>query len=160
VLPEVARLAEVRGLRAQLDDQELTLIERARYAGATWAQIAAALGLASRQAAQQRHERLVAAARARQRERDLRYAPRLAALRAAIADLQRWIDADARWDSRFTGAALVRDTATAARDAPPGPLYALAAHVAADLARVDRARLPKPVQAVAAALRSTLSTDH
>ena len=45
-------------LRAELDDLEIGLQTTARGEGATWAQIAAASGLGSPQAAQQRHDRL------------------------------------------------------------------------------------------------------
>ena len=72
---ELTELAQLRAARARLDEQELTLIERARHAGATWAQIATALGLTSRQAAEQRRQRLVTAARARHHEATGAYAP-------------------------------------------------------------------------------------
>jgi len=157
VVLELAQLAEVRAARTRLDEQELELIERARYEGATWTQIAAVLGLTSRQAAQQRHQRLVAALRSRRRALDLGYAQSIARLRAAVADLHRWIGADRRWDSRFARAALVRATVTAALDAAPGSLYALASHVAADLDHVRR--LPKPVQVVVAEVRAALSIN-
>src|SRR5262249_54781893 len=51
-------LALVPGLRTHLDTVERALIEKAREGGASWARIAAALGLASRQAAEQRYLRL------------------------------------------------------------------------------------------------------
>jgi hypothetical protein len=159
-MPEVAHLAEIREVRARLDEQELELIDRARHDGATWAQIAAALGLASRQAAEQRRQRLAAASRSRRHDLDLTYSPRIAALRTAVAELQRWIDADRRWEARFPRAALVRRTAAAALDAAPGSLYALASHIATDLADAGLERLPAPVQATAAALLTALSIDH
>ncbi|MBM0259425.1 hypothetical protein [Micromonospora sp. 4G55] len=154
----MARLADVAAARLRLDEQELELIDRARYAGATWAQIAAALGLSSRQAAEQRRQRLAAARRSRRQNLDLRFSARIAMVRTAVADLQRWIDADRRWDGRFRRAALVRSTAEVALDAAPSSLYALASHIAADLAEAGRERLPAPVQAVAAMLDSALST--
>ncbi|MFG3422479.1 hypothetical protein ACIBTZ_04105 [Micromonospora sp. NPDC049460] len=156
--PEMGQLAEIRAARCRLDEQELELIDRARYQGATWAQIAAALGLGSRQAAEQRRQRLAAARWSRRQNLDLHYSPRIAALRTAIADLHRWIDVDRGWDTRFRRAALVRSTAEAALDAVPGSLYALASHVAADLAEVGCQRLPRPVRAVAASLEAGLST--
>jgi len=149
-----------RPARAALDRRELDLIERARHCGATWAQIAAALGLASRQAAEQRRQRLRAAGRERLWADDARYAPAIAALRTAVAQVWRWIDADRHWGSRFPRAALVRETAAAALDAEPGALYALAQHLAADLADAPRRRLPAPVGAAAAALDRALSTKH
>jgi hypothetical protein len=153
-------LADIQLARARLDEQELQLIERARHHGAAWIQIATALGLASRQAAQQRHRRLVEATRARRYDLDLAYAPGIAALRTAIAELHRWIGADRRWDSRFVRAALVRSTVNSALDAAPGSLYALASHIAADLSGAGRERLPRPVQILAATLKDRLSTKH
>jgi hypothetical protein len=160
VATALAQLSEVPAARARLDEQELELIDRARYAGATWTQIAAVLGLTSRQAAQQRHQRLVAGLRSRQEVADRRYAPGIVALRGAVAALYRWIRADRRWDARFVRAALVRETVTAALDAPPGALYALAAHISADLDGAGRQRLPRPVRAAAADLHEALSMKH
>jgi hypothetical protein len=51
-------LVSVRELRARLDVWEPRLIAAARHGGATWAQIAPALGVASRQAAERRFLRL------------------------------------------------------------------------------------------------------
>ena len=67
-------------------------------------------------------------------------------MRTAVADLYRWIGADRRWDTRFVRAALVRETAAVALDAEPGALYALAAHIAADLRDAGPRRLPRPVR--------------
>ncbi|MEU5964324.1 hypothetical protein ABZ777_24230 [Micromonospora parva] len=156
---ELARLAEVRAARARLDEQELEIIDRARHDGATWAQIATALGLGSRQAAEQRRQRLVAARWSRRQQLDLRLPPQVAALRAAVADLARWIGADQRWDSRFRRAALVRSTVESALDAAPGSLYALTAHLATDLAEAGE-RLPAPVRAAATKINAVLSTER
>ncbi|MGI5523160.1 hypothetical protein ACQEUX_19830 [Micromonospora sp. CA-259024] len=156
---ELAQLADVRATRARLDEQELDLIDRARHDGATWAQIATALGLGSRQAAEQRRQRLVAARWSRRQQLDLRLSPQIRTLRGAVADLDRWIAADRRWDTRFRRAALVRSTVDVALDADPGSLYALALHLAADLAEAG-GRLPPPVQAVGTKLTDTLSTIH
>ncbi|MER7457866.1 hypothetical protein [Micromonospora sp. NPDC126480] len=157
---ELDLLTEVRAARARLDDEELTLIDRARHAGATWAQVAAALGLASRQAAEQRRQRLAAAVRARRTADDAPFGPRIAALRAAIAELDRWIAADRRWDRRFAAAPLVRRTVTAALDAPPGPLHSLARHVVADLAAAGPRRVPARPRALAQAVQAALSTPR
>ncbi|MFC0531835.1 hypothetical protein [Phytohabitans kaempferiae] len=156
---ELTDLAEVAAARARLDEHERELIERARHHGATWHQIAAVLGLASRQAAQQRHQRLVESARARRRALDLAYAPGLAAVRAAVVALDRWIEADQGWDAHFTRADLVRQTVRAALDAGPGSLYALAVHIAADLSGAGEQRLPLPVRQALAELRQALSTE-
>ncbi|MDG4805575.1 hypothetical protein O7634_02225 [Micromonospora sp. WMMD1120] len=156
---ELERLGGLRVSRARLDEQELELIDRARYGGATWAEIATALGLGSRQAAEQRRQRLAAARWSRRQQLDSRVAPQLVALREAVAELGRWIDADRRWDSRFVRAALVRSTVRAALDAAPGSLYALALHLATDLADAGEP-LPAPVRTAAAKLDKALSTNH
>ncbi|MGC4853752.1 hypothetical protein ACLQ24_10190 [Micromonospora sp. DT4] len=150
-------LAEVHATRARLDEREAELIDRARHDGATWAQIATALGLGSRQAAEQRRQRLASVRRARRQALDRAYDRRIVVLRGAVADLERWIATDRRWDSRFRRAALVRSTVETALDAAPGSLHALALHVVADLDTADD-RLPPPVCALAAAVRIALST--
>ena len=157
VVQELVQLAEIRAARARLDEQELALIERARYVGATWAQVAAALGLASRQAAEQRRQRLVAAAQARLRDADRAHGPGIAATRTAVTHLHSWMSLDRRWDSRFTRAALARVTVAAALQAAPGALFALAQHVLADLSAEGLQRLPAPVRIEAAALQDALS---
>ncbi|MER5454678.1 hypothetical protein ABT008_07840 [Micromonospora sp. NPDC002389] len=152
-------LAGVPAARDRLDEAELDLIDRARQAGAAWQQIAAALGLGSRQAAEQRRQRLAARRRARLAESDQRWPSEVAALRALLTGLQRWIDADRRWDSRFPGATLTRHTTALALEAAPGALYDLARHVAADLRRAGR-RLPNPVRTIARHLDTALSTTR
>lgn len=54
----LAALVAVRELRARLDEWEPTLIAAARAAGASWTQLAPALGVASRQAAERRFLRV------------------------------------------------------------------------------------------------------
>jgi hypothetical protein len=54
----LAALAALRALRARLDSWEPQLIAAARRAGASWAQLAPVLGVASRQAAERRYLRL------------------------------------------------------------------------------------------------------
>ncbi|MCZ7436908.1 hypothetical protein O7598_10930 [Micromonospora sp. WMMC241] len=159
MLPEPTRLAEIGAARARLDDRELELIDRARHDGVTWAQIADALGLSSRQAAEQRRQRLVAARRSRLGRLDRAWSVEVVALRAAVADLDRWIGADRAWDGRFRRAALVRRTCASARDAPPGPLFALAAYLVDDLATVGP-RLPAPAREAARRIAATVSTKH
>ena len=139
--PEVTELAGVAADRARLDERELELIDRARHAGATWAQIAAALGLGSRQAAEQRRQRLVQPYDVATAERDLGIATRIAAIRRRSPISSRWIDADRRWDTRFRRAALAPEAVEAALDADPGSLYALAPLLALDLTEAG-ARLP------------------
>jgi hypothetical protein len=154
---ELGQLTEIGAARAGLDERELELIDRARQAGATWVQVAGALGLASRQAAEQRRQRLVAAARSRRHDQDLRYAHSIVILRAAVDDLHRGIAADRRWTGRFPRAALARATVQTALDAPPGGLYSLAAQAAADL---SGAPLPGHVRVAVTALRQALSMDR
>ncbi|MGW2624934.1 hypothetical protein [Micromonospora taraxaci] len=154
---ELARLANVRITRARLDEEELDLIDRARHEGATWGQIAAALGLGSRQAAEQRRQRLVTARRSRTQQHDLHVSPQIVALRNAVADLGRWIAADRRWDARFGRAALVRRTVETALDATPGALYELARHLATDLGEAGES-LPAPARTAAAKVDVALST--
>ncbi|MFI7211447.1 hypothetical protein [Micromonospora maritima] len=158
--PELTRLSEVAAARAALDEHELELIDRARHDGATWAAIAGALGLGSRQAAEQRRQRLVAARRSRLARRDRACAPDVATIRAAVSDLHRWIEADRRWDDRFRRAPLVRRTTGTALDAAaPGSLYALAAYLVGDLADVGP-RLPAPAREAADRIATALSMDH
>lgn len=154
-----ARFSEIRVARERLDEQELELIDRARHTGATWAEIAGSLGLASKQAAEQRRHRLVALRWTRRRRRDLAYSERIAAIRETVLTLQQWIEADRRWDTRFRRAALVRSTSGMALDADPGALYELAGHIAVDLAQAREQRLPPPARAAASNLSTLLSTE-
>ncbi|WP_306212050.1 hypothetical protein [Actinoplanes sp. RD1] len=155
MIPDLDQLAEIGPARARLDERELELIDRARQAGATWAQVAAALGLASRQAAEQRRQRLVGAARARRHDLDLRYAHSIVVLRQAVTDLHRAIAADRSWTSRFPRAALARATVATALDAPPGGLYSLAGQAVDDL---RAGRLPGYVRLALRKVEAALST--
>jgi hypothetical protein len=155
---ELAELDELRAARAALDIRELELIDRARHQGATWAQLAAVLGVTSRQAAEQRRQRLSAAAHRAAQNQDPRYGPSIVQLRAAIDDLRRRIAADAIWDARFVRAALVRETVAAAVDATPGALFALAAQVAADLAAAAVTDPPRPLRDAVHALYAAVRT--
>ena len=161
---DLSELRAVPAARARLDAEELALIDRARRAGATWAAVADALGLGSRQAAEQRRLRLArAATRPALPEA---YGERIAELRAAALDLHRRVGADRRWDRRFTRAALVRETLAAAVEAPGGALFALVRAVGEDLAEVAGPppgeggpvfpALPGPTRAAAERLRAAL----
>lgn len=57
----LAALAEIPALRRDLDAQERERIAAARAAGAPWDRIASALGIRSRQGAEQRYARLTEA---------------------------------------------------------------------------------------------------
>ena len=154
-------LRDIAAARARLDARELTALDNARRQGATWAEIADALGVGSRQAAEQRRQRLAAAAarrsRSRQQDLDIAYGQRIVALRAAVASLHRRIGADRRWDSRFVRAALVRDTVAAAVEAVPGSLFSLASAAVADLDDDAVTGLPGPLQAAVDELRRALA---
>ncbi|MGC5028464.1 hypothetical protein [Micromonospora sp. DT229] len=150
------RLAGIPAARDRLDEAELDLIDQARQAGATWHQVAGALGLSSRQAAEQRRQRLAAGRRARRVAADRRWPGEVAGLRATLTGLHRWIEADRRWDGRFPGADLTRQTVLLALDAEPGALHDLARHVAADLTAAGHG-LPGPVRISTAELHAALS---
>jgi hypothetical protein len=155
----LSALAAIPAARARLDADELALIDQARRAGATWADIASALGLASRQAAEQRRLRLAtAASRPDRPDLDLGYGESVAHLRAAALELHRRIGADRRWDRRFRRAALVRATLAAVPDAAPSALFALVTDVVADLdgGASGPATLPGPLRSAAERLRQAL----
>jgi hypothetical protein len=160
----VADLSDLRAIparRARLDAEELALIDRARRDGATWPEIAAALGLASRQAAEQRRLRLARAAERESRphrdQLDLGYGQSVPGLRESAVELHRRIGADRRWDGRFARAALVRETLSAAPDAPAGALFDLVAAVLTDLAGPEVPTLPAPLRTAVARLRETMA---
>ncbi|MEV6844494.1 hypothetical protein [Actinoplanes sp. NPDC051411] len=149
-------LRDIPAARARLESAELDLIDRARRSGATWADIASALGLASRQAAEQRRLRLATSvARLRQQSLDDSLSASIAALRTAAVELDRRIGADRRWDNRFPRATLVRMTLTAALTAPPGGLFSLVRDVSDDLAGCA-VTFPRPTQAAVDQLLTAL----
>jgi hypothetical protein len=155
-----ADLTELRAIpaaRHELDAAELALIDRARRDGATWSEIADALGLTSRQAAEQRRLRLVGAVRPVPHGLDRGYGDKIAALREAAAELHRRIGADRRWDGRFRRAALVRETLAGAPEAPAGGMYSLVADVVGDLDGPIGRPLPAPTRAAVERLRTALT---
>ncbi|GIE76023.1 hypothetical protein Aph02nite_19730 [Actinoplanes philippinensis] len=157
-MTELDEMREIRARRARLDAEELELIDRARRSGVTWPAIAAALGLGSRQAAEQRRRNLARAAERdslpRRSELDQGYGDDVTRLRRHAVDLCRRIGADRRWDARFTRAALVRETLSAAPDAPAGALYDL---VTAALGDLEGRLLPAPLRASVDRLRASQS---
>ncbi|SDT64019.1 hypothetical protein [Actinoplanes derwentensis] len=159
-MAELVELRAVRERRARLDAEELELIDRARRGGATWPEIAAALGLASRQAAEQRRSRLASAAervlRPQREDLDRAYGRGVAEIRKRAVDLYRRIGADRRWDRRFVRAALVRETLDAAPDAPAGALYDLVVAVLADLSAPEIPDLPGPLRSAVERLREAV----
>jgi len=154
-MADLTALRAIPAERAGLDARELALIDQARRAGATWVEIAEALGLSSRQAAEQRRLRLTAAVRPVAAELDRGLGAEVAALRAAAAELHRRVGADRRWDRRFTRAALVRQTLAAAPGSPVSALYALVADAVADLSTAG-VPLPAPTRAAVSRLVSAL----
>ncbi|MFY1693569.1 hypothetical protein [Plantactinospora sp. WMMB782] len=142
----LAAMRLLAGLRAGLDEAERQLIEAARQRRASWAQIATALGLASRQAAEQRWVRLSGAAsrdpsrvradRRRQQTVDGRFGPGVVELRAEVIAVHRQLGADPGRDDRHARIRLARTTLGLAGPAAPGGLYALAAQALDDLDQV------------------------
>jgi hypothetical protein len=143
-------LARIEAARRELDETERALIEAARAQGHGWAAIAAALGLRSRQAAEQRWLRLSspkkrdpAPERARRREQqsvDIAAGVEIARLRQAAIAAYRQVK----------GPELLRQTLAAAIDAPPGALFELAAKA------VDDGRTDPRLQNLRDALRAAM----
>ncbi len=139
----LSALSHVEAVRRALDSAERDLIQAARTAGAGWAPIAAALGLRSRQAAEQRWLRLsgdssraperARSARARQRIVDAEAGEPIRRLRAAVIATARHIHREDGWDARHPRAALIRSSLELAGDAPASALYALTDKAFADL---------------------------
>jgi hypothetical protein len=142
----LAALSLIAGLRERLDRCERALIESARATGTSWTRVAEGLGLASRQAAEQRFLRLcgesardavaVRTARRSQRVVDATHGPAIAGLRSAVRRALARVDLDAGWDARFPRARLCRSSLAMAVDAAPGALFALSENVLADLVAV------------------------
>ncbi|MBU2665629.1 hypothetical protein KOI35_19140 [Actinoplanes bogorensis] len=153
-MAELQDLRAVPAARARLDAHELELIDRARRDGATWGEIADALGLGSRQAAEQRRLRLVAAVRPAEPD-----SYGLVQLQEAALELHRRVGADRRWDRRFTRAVLVRETLEAVPAATGGALFALAQAVVADLDELAGAARPLPAPTAAAVDRLRNALD-
>ncbi|MDQ0370564.1 hypothetical protein [Catenuloplanes indicus] len=150
----MAALGRVAQLRTELDAAEAALIEAARDGGAGWSAIASALGLASRQAGEQRLARLRRRITVRQQSVDDPVRNLISAVSAAAGA----IAADPGWDDRHPAAALVRQClalAAAQRpDDPPGGRYSLVDDVLNDLREWDAAALPDAPRAALDRLRS------
>jgi hypothetical protein len=165
VMHALARLGHVRN---DIDRIERELIGAARDLHVTWPDIAAALGLGSRQAAEQRWLRLRGATsrdprrvRTGQREQrivDAIHGEELSRLRAAAVEVHRRIEADHGWDDRHDRAALARATLAAATTAPPGALYSLCANALDDLAAMAVVRLPPALATAVRRLREAATT--
>jgi hypothetical protein len=165
VMTALARLAHIRN---DIDRIERELIGAARDLHVTWPDIATALGLGSRQAAEQRWLRLrgapsrdpdrVREGRREQRIVDAAYGEELSQLRAAAVEAHRRIEADHGWDDRHDRAALARATLAAATTAPPGALYSLCANALDDLAAMAVVRLSPATAAAVRRLREAATT--
>ncbi|WP_155375457.1 hypothetical protein [Catellatospora vulcania] len=134
----VGALADLRDLRAAIDHAERDLLAAARRRGVSWARVAAALGLRTRQAAEQRATRLAAQVAAQSGDCQHCVDTTLVAeLRSAARAAAGQMAADPSWDGVEPCAALVRTGLTAAVDAPAGALYSLVEHAVDDLSAVD-----------------------
>jgi lambda repressor-like predicted transcriptional regulator len=139
----LAALARLEGLRGALDQAERDLIAAARQRGASWGQVSEALGLRSRQAAEQRWLRLsnptsrdpvvTRSTRSRQRSVDGKAGTAISALRSTVLAAVRRLDSEPDWDRVDARAALVRASLTLAAAADPGGLFSLTEKAIADL---------------------------
>lgn len=149
----LAALALVADLRADLDEVEQSLLALARRGGATWQEVAAALGLRSRQAAEQRWLRLRAltttdlAAQRRRRQQDIDIAePEIDTLRARARTLdKRLARLPGGTDRSAALVRLARRTLQDAVDAPPGPMHDLVRLAVKDLRAIPAQALGRPV---------------
>ncbi|MEQ4306256.1 hypothetical protein ABNF97_33565 [Plantactinospora sp. B6F1] len=162
----LAALRLLGDLRAGLDEAERQLVEAAREQRASWARIAAALGLASRQAAEQRWVRLsgtatreparVRSERRRQRSVDESFGAPVTRLRAAVVAVHRQLGAEPDRDGWHPRARLAHTTLGLAAAADPGGLYALAVQAVDDLELVPAGQLDGALSAALTRLRQGL----
>ncbi|GAA1659680.1 hypothetical protein ACFQY4_11640 [Catellatospora bangladeshensis] len=156
----VGALERLRELRTAVDRAELELLVAARgRQRVSWARVAVALGLRSRQAAEQRAARLTEqlgslSAGGCQFCVDT---PAVAELRAAARTAAGELAADPSWDGAHPRAALARSGLATAADAPPGPLYALVEHALADLSGVDLVARPVLLRVAVGRLREAFA---
>jgi hypothetical protein len=145
----ITALADVSLLRAALDNYERQAIDTARAGGASWAEIAAALGLASRQAAEQRRARLGPAQNQSPNQSSNQSSNRqhsIDNLHPALRNLATLLEnSPAR--ERPGAVALAHQTLAIALDAPPGQQIDLSRLVIEDL-REHAAQQPKVAAAI------------
>ena len=168
--PELAdtltALAGISTLRADLDAIERGVIDSARRSGASWTDIAATLGLRSRQAAEQRRLRLgsldatsdptsARARRRRQQNIDAFAGTVIIALRASAADLALALHRA----PASPATQLASTTLHIASDADPGALVDLLRLVLADLTSTDLTStdLDPDLKAIVARISTLLS---
>lgn len=166
----VAALRLIPALREELDEVERAVIDAARRSGASWTEVASALGLRSRQAAEQRRLRLGAGAgrdatearqrRQRQRSVDRAAGERAVALRAAVEELLTVLDREAAASSGPPAVGLARRTLRIALEADPGAVVDLARLAVEDLAPMVGARLGgRPVEHAVRRVRELVAAD-
>jgi hypothetical protein len=128
-------LSLIEGLRREADEAERELIEKARASGIGWGAIAKALGLRSRQAAEQRWLRLCAVERRDPTsERRRRHGQHIVDETAGV-QIERLRRAVIAAHKQVKRPELLRQTLAAAVDAPPGALFELAQKAADDARR-------------------------
>ncbi|MBV1852705.1 hypothetical protein [Catellatospora tritici] len=152
----VAALARLNDLRAKLDQAELRLLTGARRHRVSWTRIASALGLRSRQAAEQRAARLAEQVGSGVPEVECQHCVDtipMEALRRAVRETYAQLIADPSWDGAYPRATLAREHLHAAAQAPPGSLYSLVKHVIGDLSGVELIGRPVLVRVAVARLR-------
>ncbi|GAA1396508.1 hypothetical protein GCM10009662_10560 [Catellatospora coxensis] len=148
-------LADLRELRAAIDHAERDLLAAARRRGVSWARVASALGLRSRQAAEQRAARLAEQAdtgNGSSCQHCVDIGP-VAELRSAARAAAEQMAADPSWDGVQPRAALVRTGLSAAAEAPAGALYSLVEHAVSDLVAVELDGRPVLLRVAVARLR-------
>lgn len=155
-------------LRADLDRAEEQLITLAREHRVSWQQVAGALGLRSRQAAEQRWLRLRSTAhrdptaersrRQRQQEIDNSTGAELSDLRARAVALHTHLARRPDLGTREPAAQLARRTLSAAVEAPPGALIDLARLAVQDLRAIPPRALGPQTSLALGQLRTNLSS--
>jgi hypothetical protein len=140
----VAALGLIPALHRHLDDLERAAIDAARGTGTSWGAIAEALGLRSRQAAEQRRLRLTLdttardpgaarSGRSRQQSVDKHAGQPIIEFRRAVQKLVNAIDGTPGWADQAPAAALARTTLRIALGADPGALVDLVRHALDDI---------------------------
>lgn len=160
-------LTSIGALRTELERVEHRLIALARESGASWQEIAASLGMRSRQAAEQRFLRLEANAEADlgavrkrlavRRELDARAGVNAAGLRSALGGLIDELDRSTRRAvGREAVILLALATVRIAVDSGAGPMCDLAALAVADLSGLPPEQRSSELDAALDAVRSAL----
>ncbi|MEV4413284.1 hypothetical protein [Catellatospora sp. NPDC049609] len=155
----VGALELLRELRAAVDRAELDLLVAARGRRVSWGRVATALGLRSRQAAEQRAARLaeqVAGADTGKCQLCVDTSA-VAELRECARQAAAQLAADPSWDGAHPRAALARAGLAGAVEAPPGALYALVEHALADLSAVDLRARPVLLRVAVTRLREAFA---